>query len=116
VIAADIDPRHVQVPEQVEVRALNVITDDLPVVRCIHARCLLAHLPTRLEVLARMVAACEPGGTITIEEWWQDTAGYVAASAEPNLSAGMAVTSWRCRPRFGVRATIRRGRVGCRRR
>jgi SAM-dependent methyltransferase len=87
VIAADIDPRHVQVPEQVEVRALNVITDKLPVVRRIHARCLLAHLPTRVEVLARMVAACEPGGTITVEEWGQDAAGYVAASADANLPA-----------------------------
>jgi SAM-dependent methyltransferase len=85
VIAADIDPRHVQVPDSVEVRQLNVIIDALPVVRRVHARCLLAHLPNRLEVLARMVAACEPGGTVTVEEWGQDCAGYVACVADQLL-------------------------------
>jgi SAM-dependent methyltransferase len=85
VIAADIDPRHVQVPDSVEVRQLNVIIDELPAVRRVHARCLLAHLPTRVEVLARMVAACEPGGTITVEEWGQDAAGYVACAADQLL-------------------------------
>jgi hypothetical protein len=85
VIAVDIDPQHVRVPDSVEVRTLNVIIDELPVVRRVHARCLLAHLPTRLEVLAKMVASCEPGGTVTVEEWGQDCAGYVACAADQLL-------------------------------
>jgi hypothetical protein len=85
VIAVDIDPQHMQVPESVEVRTLNVIIDELPVARRIHARCLLAHLPTRLQVLAKIAAACEPGGTVTVEEWGQDCPGYVAFSPDQLL-------------------------------
>ncbi len=71
VVAADIDPRFLtDMPENVEVRSLDVREDDVEVGHydLVHCRALLMHLPDPAAALARLVDALRPGGLLLAEE------------------------------------------------
>ena len=76
VVATDLDVSRFRTHslEQLEVRRLDLVTDALPVGPwdLIHERLVLQHVPARLQVLDRMVAALAPGGWIVLEDF--DTA------------------------------------------
>lgn len=80
VIAVDLDTSLMEATEAVEVRQLDVVAADLPEgdFDFVHARALLAHLPERDRVLAKMVRALRPGGWVLCEERDNLTAGLVA--------------------------------------
>ena len=74
-LATDLDPRHLAwLPERydnVEVRQHNAVTDDLPTDRfdLAHTRLLVAYLPERESVIAKMTASVKPGGWLIIEDF-----------------------------------------------
>ena len=76
VVATDLDVSRLRTPslDQLEVRRLDLVTDALPVGPwdLIHERLVLQHVPARLQVLDRMVAALAPGGWVVVEDF--DTA------------------------------------------
>jgi SAM-dependent methyltransferase len=76
VVATDLDLSRFRshVLNQLEVRRLDLVADALPVGPwdLIHERLVLQHVPARLQVLDRMVAALAPGGWIVLEDF--DTA------------------------------------------
>jgi len=75
VTATDVDPTHVahvaQRHANLVVRRHDVVTDDLEEGRwdLVHVRLLLAHLPTRHEVLGTLAAALVPGGVLVVDEF-----------------------------------------------
>ena len=71
VVAVDLDPRHIPHHDLVEVRIGDVTTMYLgtDLYDVIHARLLLMHLPDRVRVLQRIVAALKPGGVLVVSEW-----------------------------------------------
>jgi len=75
VVAVDLKPQHVRDHPRVKTIAWNVVTDGLPPgpFDVIHARLLLAHLPTRRQILADAAARLAPGGTLLVEEWGEFT-------------------------------------------
>jgi SAM-dependent methyltransferase len=86
VVAADIDPRFLtEVPENVEVRKLDIREQDLETERydLVHCRALLMHLPDPAAVLARMVGALRPGGLLLAEE---GDLGLSHAAGHPDAS------------------------------
>jgi SAM-dependent methyltransferase len=71
VLSTDIDLRfHAEPTEGMEVRALNVLDDDLPTEAfdLVHARAVFMHLPDRDRVLDRLIATLRPGGWVVLEE------------------------------------------------
>ena len=72
VTAIDLNTRFIGVLdyENLEVREHNVVTEDFPTGArdLVHARFLLAHLPERESVLAKMSQTLRPGGWILVEE------------------------------------------------
>jgi SAM-dependent methyltransferase len=76
VVATDLDVSRFRSPDlgQLEVRRHDLVADELPSGPwdLIHERLVLQHVPARLEVLDRMVAALAPGGWILVEDF--DTA------------------------------------------
>jgi SAM-dependent methyltransferase len=72
VLAVDVDTRFVADLRgaNLDVARLDVTTDDLPrdAYDLIHVRAVLAHLPGRDEVLAKLVAALAPRGWLLVEE------------------------------------------------
>jgi SAM-dependent methyltransferase len=87
VVATDLKPQHVRRHPRVETTAHNVIVDELPAgpYDVIHARLLLAHLPQRRAVLARLIEQLVPGGALVIEEW--GAAGPACVVSAPNPAA-----------------------------
>jgi SAM-dependent methyltransferase len=87
VVAADINPRFLaEVPENVEVRQLDICQADIETERydLIHCRALLMHLPDPGAVLTKMVGALRPGGLLLAEEGdfgLSHTAGHPDAPA-----------------------------------
>jgi SAM-dependent methyltransferase len=87
VTATDLKPQHI-VPHE----RLTVLTHDdenEPVPRqnldLIHARCALAHWPTREAVVGKMARALAPGGALVIEDWGQ-WSGWVLSSPVPDAA------------------------------
>jgi SAM-dependent methyltransferase len=76
VVATDLDTSRFRDPslDQLEVRRHDLVTDELPPGPwdLIHERLVLQHVPARLEVLDRLVAALAPGGWVVLEDF--DTA------------------------------------------
>jgi SAM-dependent methyltransferase len=71
VVVTDVDTRFLEgLHERLEVRRHDIATDPLEESSfdLVHARAVLAHLPERDSVLARLVAALRPGGWILIED------------------------------------------------
>src|SRR5215467_6609579 len=72
VVAIDIDTRFVDGLDEsnLEVRHHNLISDSLPQnsFDLVHTRMVLMHIPSREEILPRLVSALKPGGWLVIEE------------------------------------------------
>jgi SAM-dependent methyltransferase len=72
VVAVDIDTRFLDALHQpnLEVRSHNLISDRLPQnsFDLVHTRMVLMHIPSRDEILPRLVSALKPGGWLLIEE------------------------------------------------
>jgi SAM-dependent methyltransferase len=71
VVAADIDPRFlVEMPANVEVRTLDIRTDQLETEAfdLVHCRAVLMHMPDADDALARLARALRPGGMLLAEE------------------------------------------------
>jgi SAM-dependent methyltransferase len=70
VVAADIDVRLLEDIDGVDVRRMDLTTEELPqgAFDFVHSRLLLIHLPSREQVLRRLVAALRPGGLLMVEE------------------------------------------------
>jgi SAM-dependent methyltransferase len=73
VLATDIDITGLadRVSPAVDVRRHDVTVDDVPLGRfdLVHARHVLLHLPTRVDVITRMISALRPGGWVLIEDY-----------------------------------------------
>ncbi|MET0578341.1 MAG: class I SAM-dependent methyltransferase [Ilumatobacteraceae bacterium] len=73
VVALDLDVSRVRPSslDQLEVRRHDLVTDDLPPGPwdLIHERLVLQHVPARIEVLDRIVAALAPGGWVVLEDF-----------------------------------------------
>jgi SAM-dependent methyltransferase len=87
VTAIDIDTRFLEplAGDQIEVRRLDIRTDELPreSFDLVHARLLLEHLPDRRQVVDRLAAALRPGGWLVIEDY--DWTGFSFEDADPRL-------------------------------
>ena len=98
VLAVDLDTRFVSDirAANLDVIRLDVIADDLPhdAYDLVHTRALLAHLPQRAEVLAKLVAALAPGGRLLIEEpYWEASTALASGLHEAMMSrAETAIT------------------------
>jgi SAM-dependent methyltransferase len=71
VVAADIDCRFLTgLPDNVEVRTLDIRTDELEPAAydLVHCRALLMHLADPVDALRRMITALRPGGTLYVED------------------------------------------------
>jgi len=72
VVAIDIDTRFLDALHQtnLEVRRHNLISDQLPEnsFDLVHTRLVLMHIPSRHEILRRLVSALKPGGWLLLEE------------------------------------------------
>ena len=83
VLAVDLDTRFVAEirAANLDVARLDVTAEDLPreAYDLVHARAVLAHLPQREDVLAKLVAALAPGGWLLLEE--PDAFGTTALAA-----------------------------------
>lgn len=85
VIATDIKPQHITARPDLTIIPHNIITEPLPEGQfdVIHARAVLQHLPTRHEVLAKLIAALKPGGAVVIEEMETRWGSAVLATPDP---------------------------------
>jgi ubiquinone/menaquinone biosynthesis C-methylase UbiE len=85
VIATDLKPQHIAAHPRLTILQHNVITDPLPDGQfdVIHARAVLQHLPQRVEVLAKLIAALKPGGAVVIEEMETRWGSSVLATPDP---------------------------------
>jgi SAM-dependent methyltransferase len=81
-----------EVPENVEVRKLDIREQDVETERydLVHCRALLMHLPDPAAVLARMVGALRPGGLLLAEE------GDLGLSLFLHAAAAMEAKPFRC--------------------
>jgi SAM-dependent methyltransferase len=89
VLATDLNPRHLRTGQGYEVLAHDLVREPVPAPPwdLIHARLVLAHLPERVEVLGRLVAALAPGGVLLLEEWASAYRGLVLAAPDPSSAA-----------------------------
>jgi SAM-dependent methyltransferase len=73
VMAIDIDTRFIEplACEAIEVRCVDVRTDELPPSEfdLVHARLVLEHLTDRRQILDRLAATLRPGGWIVVEDY-----------------------------------------------
>ena len=71
VMSADIDLQfHEEMPDNVIVRELDIEKDRIPAAHfdIVHARALLQHVPSREEVIPKLIAALKPGGWLVLED------------------------------------------------
>jgi len=89
VLATDLNPRHLQAGAGYQVLRHDLAAEPIPSPPwdLIHARLVLAHLPARAEILARLAAALAPGGLLLIEEWASAYRGLVLAAPDPGAAA-----------------------------
>jgi SAM-dependent methyltransferase len=82
--AVDLDVRFVEPMQSsvVRVQQLDLVTDDLPEAEfdLVHSRLVLEHLTERDAVLAKLVRALCPGGTLVVEDY--DWTGFGIESAD----------------------------------
>jgi SAM-dependent methyltransferase len=87
VVAADKDTRYLtDLPTSVEVRAVDITTDQLEPLGfdLVHCRLLLLHLADPMSALQKLADAVAPGGLLLVEEW--DYATTNAYQADHPLS------------------------------
>jgi len=84
VVATDLKTQHVRHHPGVTVLRHDAAVEALPAgpFDVVHARLLLAHLPSRREVLARMVDVLRPGGLLVVEEFGRVGAGVVLSAPD----------------------------------
>ena len=71
VMSTDIDLQfHEEMPDNVEVRQHDIEHDRLPADHfdLVHARAVLQHVPSREEVIPKLIAALKPGGWLVLED------------------------------------------------
>jgi len=71
VMSADIDLQfHEEMPSNVIVRELDIENDSIPIAHfdIVHARALLQHVPSREEVIPKLIEALKPGGWLVLED------------------------------------------------
>jgi len=71
VMSADIDLQfHEEMPENVILRELDIEKDRVPTAHfdIVHARALLQHVPSREEVIPKLIDALKPGGWLVLED------------------------------------------------
>lgn len=87
VTATDLKPQHIARHERLTV--LKHDDENEPAPRqnldLIHARCALAHWPTREAVVGKMLHALAPGGALVVEDWGQ-WSGWVLTSPVPDAA------------------------------
>ena len=83
VIATDVKTRHIRRHPVVTMLRHDLAVEELPAgpFDVVHARLLLAHLPSRLDTLARLVGVLRPGGLLVVEEFGYAGRGEVLAGA-----------------------------------
>jgi SAM-dependent methyltransferase len=96
VLAVDVDARLIEPAPNLEVRELNLVTDELPAGEFdfVHTRLVLIHIPEREIVLPKLIAALRPGGLLLVEE--DDTYPIDAASTGPYRAAWDAFLELTC--------------------
>ncbi|WP_328502791.1 class I SAM-dependent methyltransferase [Streptomyces sp. NBC_00457] len=120
VTVTDLDPRWAESrprPPQVRLLRHDIVNDPLPGgdYDVIHARLVLLHLPERIAVLERLVAALRPGGWLLLEEF--AARGFRFSRPRMRLPPPCSPTSRpRCWPSWRRRAPMWRGDAGCLRR
>jgi SAM-dependent methyltransferase len=89
VLATDLNPRHLSTDRGYSVLRHDLVTEAVPAPPwdLIHARLVLLHLPERVEILGRLVAALAPGGILMLEEWATAYRGLVLAAPDAAASA-----------------------------
>ena len=71
VLSIDIDLQfHAHMPDNVIVQELDIENDPLPIEEfdIVHARAVLQHVPSREEVMPKLISALKPGGWLVLEE------------------------------------------------
>lgn len=87
VVATDVKPHHIVDHPRVEV-VKHDIGGDEPLdgpFGLIHARLVLAHLPTRWEIVRGLAGLLRPGGVLVVEDWGQ-WSGPLLASGRPDAA------------------------------
>jgi SAM-dependent methyltransferase len=70
VVATDTDPSHIPHHPRLTAWQHDIVTDPIEgTFDIIHARLVLAHLPQRRQVLAKLVEALDPGGVLVVDEF-----------------------------------------------
>ena len=84
VIATDLKTQHVRHHPGITVLRHDAADEALPAgpFDVVHVRLLLAHLPSRRDVLARMVDVLRPDGLLLVEEFGQAGAGMVLSAPD----------------------------------
>lgn len=92
VLATDLETKFLAALDEpnLEIRRHDVAVDDLPEAAfdLIHERAVLLHVPTREQVLARLVRALKPGGWLLCED--TDFATVVHGAPDPLLRRALA--------------------------
>ncbi|BCJ40118.1 methyltransferase [Actinoplanes ianthinogenes] len=91
VLATDLKPQHLRAGAGYRVLRHDLVTEPVPEPPwdLIHARLVLSHLPSRVDVLRRLAASLVPEGMLLIEEWASAIRGVVLAA--PDASAAELV-------------------------
>src|SRR5262245_47826219 len=89
VVATDIKPQHIGGHPQLTVLEHDIVNDPMPAGQfdVIHARAVLQHLPTRREVLTKLIGSLAPGGAVVVEEMETRWGSMVLATPDPRVHA-----------------------------
>lgn len=96
VLATDIDTRHVEPMAEkyanVEVRRHDFLNEPFPLAQfdVVHGRLILIHFPQREEIIARLVAALKPGGTLLIEDYDWGSSGPAFPSDDADEAVALS--------------------------
>lgn len=106
VVATDLDTRFLDAigEPNLEVRRHDIGSDELEEdsFDLVHARLVLEHLPTRDEVLKRLLFSLKPGGRLLVEDydWGPLLSSPPAVFVHPPTAARRSVRVWRAAIRF----------------
>lgn len=90
VLAVDLDPRFIMALDEpnLEARQMDLFSDELPreSFDVVHARCVLEHLPGRVNALERLIGATRPGGLVAICDFGGELGGPVYPTPDDLLA------------------------------